>query len=142
MQDSGPTSTEQSSTNNPASGKEKDIYLARLDYIKMTLQIETDIPSPTPDTKLALESELKTLEVKIKSMEGKMTKFLPRPIALSPHNSKPKAVKRPAVPVTNPPKSNKSKNSTDSDYVFPKREKTVKNTPLAEKKEIKMNNSF
>ncbi|GFY26327.1 hypothetical protein TNCV_25241 [Trichonephila clavipes] len=69
-----------------------------------------------------------------------MTEFLPRPIALSPHNSKSKAVKRPAAPVTKPAKSNKAKNSTDSDFVFPK--KTVKNTPLAEKKEIKTNNSF
>ncbi|GFX38792.1 hypothetical protein TNCV_4748621 [Trichonephila clavipes] len=96
--------------------------------------------TPTPDTKLALEAELKTLEAKIKFMEGKMTEFLPRPIALSPQNSKPKAVKRPAAPVTKPAKSNKSKNSTDSDFVFPK--KTVKNTPLEEKKEIKINNTF
>ncbi|GFV28098.1 uncharacterized protein TNCV_677861 [Trichonephila clavipes] len=65
---------------------------------------------------------------------------LPRPIALSPQNNKPKAVKRPAAPVTKPAKSTKSKNPTDSDYVFPK--KTVKNIPIAEKKEIKTNNSF
>ncbi|GFT30800.1 hypothetical protein TNCV_759711 [Trichonephila clavipes] len=140
MQDLGPISTEQCSTNIPSSGKEKEIYLARLKYIKMMLQIENEIPIPTPDTKLALESELKSLEAKSKAMEGKMTEFLPRPIALSPQNSKPKAVKRPAAPVTKPAKSNKSKNPTDSDYVFPK--KTVKNTPLAEKKEIKTNNSF
>ncbi|GFV66009.1 uncharacterized protein TNCV_4086841 [Trichonephila clavipes] len=93
-----------------------------------------------PDTRYELEVELKTLEAKIKSMEGKMTEFLPRPIALSPLNSKPKAVKRPAAPVTKTAKSNKSKNSTDSDFVFPK--KTVKNIPLAEKKEIKINNTF
>ncbi|GFT65207.1 hypothetical protein TNCV_2816121 [Trichonephila clavipes] len=91
MQDLGPISTEQSSTDKPSSRKEKEIYLARLDYIKMMLQIETDIPSPTPDMKLALESELKTLEAKIKSLEGKMTEFLPRPIALSPQNKKTKS---------------------------------------------------
>ncbi|GFW36311.1 hypothetical protein TNCV_1727391 [Trichonephila clavipes] len=45
MQDLGPISTERSSTDIPSSGKEKEIYLARLDYIKMMLQIETDIPS-------------------------------------------------------------------------------------------------
>ncbi|GFW70865.1 hypothetical protein TNCV_3366151 [Trichonephila clavipes] len=121
MQDIGPNSTDQSSSNNRYSGKEKDIYLVRLEYIKQMLQVEIEIPSPTPDTKLALEAELKTLEAKIKSMEGKMTEFLPRPIALSPQNSKPKAVKRPAAPVTKPAKSNKSKNSTDSGFVFPKR---------------------
>ncbi|GFW02624.1 uncharacterized protein TNCV_2456381 [Trichonephila clavipes] len=140
MQDLGPNSSEQSSSTNRYLGKEKELDLARLEYIKQMLQVEIEIPSPTPDTKLTLEAELKTLEAKIKSMEGKMTEFLPRPIALSPQNSKPKVVKRPAAPVTKPAKSNKSKNTTDSDFVFPK--KTAKNTPLEEKKEIKINNTF
>ncbi|GFU29139.1 uncharacterized protein TNCV_4837331 [Trichonephila clavipes] len=146
MQDLGPTSTEQSSSNNPPPKGEKDpayekrILQTRLEYIRSLLQIEIRMPSPTPDVRLALESELKTLEAKIKSMEGKMTELLPRPIALSPQNNKSKAVKRSAAPVIKPAKTNKVNSTTDSDYVFPK--KTVKNSPLVEKKDININNSF
>ncbi|GFT33368.1 uncharacterized protein TNCV_859141 [Trichonephila clavipes] len=140
MQDLGPLTTEQSCSNKASTEKEKEIYHARINYIRMMLQIETDNFSPTPDTKLTQEAELKTLEAKIKSMEGKMTEFLPRPIALSPHKILPKAVKRPAAPVNKPAKTNKLKNSTDSDFVFPK--KTVKNLLLAEKEEIKTKNTF
>ncbi|GFU07184.1 hypothetical protein TNCV_4946611 [Trichonephila clavipes] len=89
---------------------------------------------------MALESELEDLESKMKHIEGKMTELLPRPIALSPQINKSKPVKRSAAPVVKPAKTTKSKSTTDSDYVFPK--KTVKNPPLAEKKDINTNNSF
>ncbi|GFT84167.1 uncharacterized protein TNCV_1149951 [Trichonephila clavipes] len=47
---------------------------------------------------------------------------------------------RSAAPVVKPAKTTKSKSTTDSDYVFPK--KTEKNPPLVEKKDINTNNSF
>ncbi|GFV42103.1 hypothetical protein TNCV_3544301 [Trichonephila clavipes] len=146
MQDLGPNSTEQSSSKNPPlkgdnePANEKRILQARLKYIRSLLEIENEAPSPTPDVRLALESEMKNLEAKIKSIEGKMTELLPRPIASSPQNNKPKPVKRSAAPVVKPAKTSKSKSTTDSDYVFPK--KTVKNPPLVEKKDINTNNSF
>ncbi|GFW18974.1 hypothetical protein TNCV_164901 [Trichonephila clavipes] len=128
MQDLGPNSTEQSSSKNPPPkgenepANEKRILQARLKYIRSMFEIEMEAPtSPTPDVRLALESELKKLEAKMKTMDGKMTELLPRPIALSPQNNKSKAVKRSVAPVVKPAKTNKSKSTTDSDYVFPKR---------------------
>ncbi|GFU36153.1 hypothetical protein TNCV_2200521 [Trichonephila clavipes] len=88
MQDLGPNSTEQSSSNNPLpkgdkeSANEKRILQARLRYIRSLLEIERSV-GPTPDVRLALESERK-LEDKLKPTEGKMTELLPHPIALSP----------------------------------------------------------
>ncbi|GFV73326.1 hypothetical protein TNCV_958911 [Trichonephila clavipes] len=131
MQDLGPNSTEQSSSNNPLpkgdkeSANEKRILQARLRYIRSLLEIENEAPSPTPDVRLALESEMKNLEDKLKPTEGKMTELLPHPIALSPQINKSKPVKRSAAPVVKPAKTTKSKSTTDSDYVFPK--KTVNN---------------
>ncbi|GFW97353.1 uncharacterized protein TNCV_3091911 [Trichonephila clavipes] len=146
MQDLGPNSTDQSSSKNPPTkgdnepANEKRILQARLRYIRSLLEIEDEAPSPMPDVRLALESEMKNLEAKIKSIEGKMTELLPRPIALSPQNNKPKPVKRSAAPVVKPAKTSKSKSTTDSDFVFLK--KTIKNPPLVEKKDINTNNSF
>ncbi|GFV15991.1 hypothetical protein TNCV_4240341 [Trichonephila clavipes] len=125
MKDLGPNS--QSSSINPppkvdrGPNYEKGILQARLEYIRSLLQIEIKTPSPTPDVRLALESELKKLEPKMKSMEGKMTELLPRPIALSPQTNKSKRVKRSAAPVVNPAKTTKSESTNDSDFVFPKR---------------------
>ncbi|GFY28767.1 uncharacterized protein TNCV_3441341 [Trichonephila clavipes] len=138
-------SDQSSSKNPPPKGdnehaNEKRILQARLRYIRSLLEIENEAPSPMPDVRLALESEMKNLEAKIKSIEGKMTELLPRPIALSPQNNKPKPVKRSAAPVVKPAKTSKSKSTTDSDFVFPK--KTIKNPPLVEKKDINTNNSF
>ncbi|GFW49349.1 uncharacterized protein TNCV_3058581 [Trichonephila clavipes] len=119
---------------------EKGILKARLEYVRSLLQIEIDRPSPTPDVRLALESELKKLEPKWKSLEGKITELLPRPIALSPQTNKPKRVKRSAAPVVKPAKSTKPESTNDPDFVFPK--KTMKNTPVTEKNDINTNNSF
>ncbi|GFW08947.1 hypothetical protein TNCV_3474971 [Trichonephila clavipes] len=119
--DLGPLTTEQNCSNKALTEKEKDIYRVRINYVKKMLQVETNYPSPTSETKLTLEAELKTLEAKIKSMEGKMTEFLPRRIALSPHKINPKAIKRSAAPVIKPAKTNKLKNPTDPDFVFPKK---------------------
>ncbi|GFW88195.1 RNA-directed DNA polymerase from mobile element jockey [Trichonephila clavipes] len=119
---------------------EKGILKARLEYVRSLLQIEIDRPSPTPDVRLALESELKKLEPKWKTLEGKMTELLPRPIALSPQTNKPKRVKRSAAPVVKPAKSTKPESTNDPDFVFPK--KTMKNTPVTEKNDINTNNSF
>ncbi|GFT33294.1 uncharacterized protein TNCV_4767731 [Trichonephila clavipes] len=108
------------------------------------LEIEKGMPSPTTETKLTLEAELKTLEEKIKFLEGKMTEFLPFPIALCPHKSTFKAVKRPADPVTKPAKftakANKNKSKTDPDFVFPK--KTAKIVPTVEKEQVQTKNTF
>ncbi|GFX78900.1 PRE_C2HC domain-containing protein [Trichonephila clavipes] len=73
------------------------------------------------------------LEDKIKELEGKMTEFLPSPIALCPHNYKFKAVKRPADPVIRPAKfkAKANKNKIASDFVFPK--KTCKSVPAQQK---------
>ncbi|GFS82659.1 hypothetical protein TNCV_4524461, partial [Trichonephila clavipes] len=109
MQDLGPTATDLTSATDRSAEREKELFQIRLGYIKNLLQVETNSPSPTPDTRIALEAELKTVEAKLKSLEGKMIEFLPRPIALSPQNNKPKAVKRPAAPVSKPAKSTKSK---------------------------------
>ncbi|GFX29942.1 uncharacterized protein TNCV_3964131 [Trichonephila clavipes] len=146
MHDLGPNSSDQSSFKNPPTkgdnepANEKRILQARLRYIRSLLEIEDEAPCPMPDVRLALESEMKNLEAKIKSIEGKMTELLPRPIVLSPQNNKPKPVKRSAAPVVKPAKTSKSKSTTDSDFVFPK--KTIKNPPLVEKKDINTNNSF
>ncbi|GFY62439.1 uncharacterized protein TNIN_461251 [Trichonephila inaurata madagascariensis] len=125
--------------------KEIRIFSARKDYISEMLEIEKSIPSPTPETTQKLEAEQKTLEEKIKDLEGKMTEFLPCPIALCPHNYKFKAVKRPADPVIRPAKftakAAKNNNSkTLNDFVFPK--KTTKNAPTQKKDEVVTNNTF
>ncbi|GFX61173.1 hypothetical protein TNCV_4565681 [Trichonephila clavipes] len=129
LKDLGPNS--QSSSSNPPSkldrgpNYEKGILQARLKYVRSLLQIEIERPGPTPDVRTALESELLKLETEMKSMEGKMTELLPRPIALSPQTNKSKLVKRSAAPVVKPAKSTKPENTNDSDFVFPK--KTMKN---------------
>ncbi|GFW97350.1 uncharacterized protein TNCV_3091881 [Trichonephila clavipes] len=144
MKDLGPNS--QSSSNNPppkvdrGPNYEKGILQARLEYVRSLLQIEIDRPGPTPDVRLALESELMKLEPKMKSMEGKMTELLPRPIALSPQTKKSKRIKRSAAPVVKPAQTTNSENANDSDFVFPK--KTMKNPPVTEKNDINTNNSF
>ncbi|GFV22494.1 hypothetical protein TNCV_2443931 [Trichonephila clavipes] len=146
MKDLGPNS--QSSSNNTppkvdrGPNYEKGILQARIKYVKSLLQIEIDRPGPTPDVRMALESELMKLEPKMQSIEGKMTELLPRPIALSPqtNKSKSKRVKRSAAPVVKPAQTTKSENTNDSDFVFPK--KTMKNPPVAEKNDINTNNSF
>ncbi|GFX53027.1 hypothetical protein TNCV_3228941 [Trichonephila clavipes] len=128
--DLGPNSTEKSSSKKPKLNRseyEKGLLQARLNYVRSLLQIEIDRPGPTPDVRMALESELEELESKMKHIEGKMTELLPRPIALSPQINKSKSVKRSAAPVVKPAKTTKSESTTDSDYVFPK--KTVK-TPF------------
>ncbi|GFV58691.1 hypothetical protein TNCV_1947561 [Trichonephila clavipes] len=83
-----------------------------------------------------------TLDDKIKDLEGKMTEFLPYPIALCPHNYKFKVVKRPAEPVIRPAKftAKANKNKIVSDFVFPK--KTIKSVPAQKKEKVATNNSF
>ncbi|GFY54077.1 uncharacterized protein TNIN_321321 [Trichonephila inaurata madagascariensis] len=112
-------------------------------HISEMLGIEKKSP-PTPETTQKLESEQRTLEDKIKDLEGKMTEFLPCPIALCPHNYKFKAVKRPADPVIRPAKftakAAKNNNKTANDFVFPK--KTIKNAPTQKKDEVVTNNSY
>ncbi|GFY38244.1 hypothetical protein TNIN_123081 [Trichonephila inaurata madagascariensis] len=100
------------------------------------LEIEKSIPSPTPETMQKLETELRALDDKIKELEGKMTEFLPCPIALCPHNYKFKAVKRPAEPVIRPAKftAKATKTQIASDFVFPK--KTGKKRSSAKKGEF------
>ncbi|GFX90986.1 hypothetical protein TNCV_4601201, partial [Trichonephila clavipes] len=67
---------------------EKGILKARLEYVRSLLQIEIDRPSPTPDVRLALESELKKLEPKWKSLKVRLLSFyLGRlPLVLKPTN--------------------------------------------------------
>ncbi|GFY70982.1 uncharacterized protein TNIN_221811 [Trichonephila inaurata madagascariensis] len=123
--------------------KEIRIFSARKDYISEMLEIEKSIPSPTPETTQKLEAEQRTLEDKIKDLEGKMTEFLPCPIALCPHNYKFKAVKRPADPVIRPAKFTAKaakNNKTASDFVFPK--KTIKNVPTQKKDKVVTNNTY
>ncbi|GFY62465.1 uncharacterized protein TNIN_135111 [Trichonephila inaurata madagascariensis] len=134
MEDLGPPtplSDEQRCLKLKSFDKEVRIFSVRKDYISEMLEIEKTMPSPTPETTQKLETELRTLDDKIKELEGKMTEFLPCPIALCPHNYKFKAVKRPAEPVIRPSKFTQNpKNQIASDFVFPK--KTVKSV-LAQK---------
>ncbi|GFR28659.1 hypothetical protein TNCT_180871 [Trichonephila clavata] len=74
--------------------KQPRIFDSRKDYVVSMLEIEKKISSSTPETRTQLENEMKSLDEKIKFLEGEMTKFLPCPIALCTHNSKFKAVKR------------------------------------------------
>ncbi|GFV59454.1 uncharacterized protein TNCV_4921451 [Trichonephila clavipes] len=106
------------------------------------LEKEKSIPSPTPEATQKLEAELTMLEDKIKVLEGKMTEFLPCPIALCSHNYKFKAVKRPADPVIRPEKftAKVNKNKIASDFVFPK--KTAKSVPAQQNEEVQTTNSF
>ncbi|GFS32935.1 hypothetical protein TNIN_288301 [Trichonephila inaurata madagascariensis] len=108
------------------------------------LEIEKSIPSPTPETTQKLEDDLKSLDVTINLLEGKMTEFLPCPIALCTHNYKFKAVKRPADLVIRlakfTAKTNKNLNPIKTDFVFPR--KTVKNVPVKNNEQISTNNSF
>ncbi|GFY66240.1 uncharacterized protein TNIN_287851 [Trichonephila inaurata madagascariensis] len=123
--------------------KEVRIFAARKDYINQMLEIENSTPSPTPETMKKLEEELSILETKIKTLEGKMTEFLPCPIAMCKHNNKIKAVERPAEPVIRPArftaKANKN-NSDAKDFVFPK--KTGKNFEQEKNEHINVSNSF
>ncbi|GFY38114.1 uncharacterized protein TNIN_248121 [Trichonephila inaurata madagascariensis] len=128
-----PLSDEQRCLKLKSFDKEVRIFSARKDYISKMLEIEKSIPSPTPETTQKLETELRILYDKIKKLEGKMTEFLPCPIALYPHNYKFKAVKRPADPVIRPAKftAKATKNQIASDFVFPK--KTIKSVPAQKK---------
>ncbi|GFQ73476.1 hypothetical protein TNCT_378771 [Trichonephila clavata] len=63
--------------------KQYHVFDARKDYVVCMLDIEKRIPSPTDETKMQLEDELKSLEVKLKFLQGKMNEFLPCTIALS-----------------------------------------------------------
>ncbi|GFV94190.1 uncharacterized protein TNCV_4463171 [Trichonephila clavipes] len=68
--DLGPNSTEKSSSKKlNRSEYEKGMLQARLNYVRSLLQIEIDSPGPTPDTRMALESELEELESKMKHLE-------------------------------------------------------------------------
>ncbi|GFR29085.1 hypothetical protein TNCT_326191 [Trichonephila clavata] len=84
--------------------KQSQIFDARKDYVVNMLVIEKKIPSPTTETRTQLENELKNLDEKIKFLEGKMSEFLPCPIAFCTHNYIFKAVKRPAEPILRPAK--------------------------------------
>ncbi|GFW65441.1 hypothetical protein TNCV_4410491 [Trichonephila clavipes] len=128
--DHGPNSTEKSTPKKPKLNQaehDKGMLQARLKYVRSLLQIEIDSPGPTPDVRLALETELEEVESQMKVLEGKMTELLPRPIALNPQTKKSKRVKRSAAPVEKPAKSTKPENTNDSDFVFPK--KTIKKSP-------------
>ncbi|GFY46600.1 uncharacterized protein TNIN_66951 [Trichonephila inaurata madagascariensis] len=123
--------------------KEIRIFAARKEYINQMLEIERTTPSSTMETTKKLEDELSTMEAKLKTLEGKMTEFLPCPINKCKHNSKIKAVKRPAEPVIRPAKftAKANKNSIENkDFVFPK--KTVKNVSQEKDEQIKINNSY
>ncbi|GFS91128.1 probable RNA-directed DNA polymerase from transposon X-element [Trichonephila clavipes] len=124
--------------------KEKMIYTCRMEYLSALLEVENESPGLEPEKNTALKDELMMAKSKIKFLEGKMTEFLPRPIALSPQNIKIKVVKRPVDPVTKPAKTttkvNKIKNQSDKDFVFPK--KTVTFTPAVEKEQVKTKNTF
>ncbi|GFU35978.1 uncharacterized protein TNCV_4190941 [Trichonephila clavipes] len=70
--DLGPNSTEKSSSKKPKLNRseyEKGLLQARLNYVRSLLQIEIDRPGPTPDVRMALESELEELESKMKHIE-------------------------------------------------------------------------
>ncbi|GFU98140.1 hypothetical protein TNCV_1491621 [Trichonephila clavipes] len=97
MQDLGPNSTEQSSSNNPPPKGDKESANER-GYFKLV--------SDTSD---------RCSKLKTKRPARRQT----------PQINKSKPVKRSAAPVVKPAKTTKSKSTTDSDYVFPK--KTVNN---------------
>ncbi|GFX83859.1 uncharacterized protein TNCV_2546501 [Trichonephila clavipes] len=133
--------TEQRCLKEATISKEKIIYTCRMEYLSALFEVENESPGLEPEKKTALKDELMMAKSKIKSLEGKMIEFLPRPIAFSPQNIKIKVVKRPADPVTKPAKTtakaNKIKNQSDKDFVFPK--KTVKFTPP---EQVKTKNTF
>ncbi|GFX16885.1 uncharacterized protein TNCV_2518631 [Trichonephila clavipes] len=111
------------------------------------LEIERSSPSLMPETTKKLEEELHILEIKVKTLEGKMTEFLPCPIAQCIHNNKIKAIKRSADPVIRPAKftakANKNLNNNtnlDKDFVFPK--KTAKNVTTEKNEHVNTSNSF
>ncbi|GFU12848.1 uncharacterized protein TNCV_3574111 [Trichonephila clavipes] len=135
--------------------KEIKIFSIRKDYVAKMLEVEESDPSNNKETKVTLEAELKSLEEKIAILEGKMTDYLPCPIALCSHKSK--AVKRTADPVIRPAKftakatqnqnknniskvNNKNKNKIDVDFVFPT--KTTKIAPAKEIEKVPTNNTF
>ncbi|GFX34057.1 uncharacterized protein TNCV_912581 [Trichonephila clavipes] len=135
--------------------KEIKIFSIRKDYVAQMLEVEESDPSNNKETKVTLEAELKSLEEKIAILEGKMTDYLPCPIALCFHNNKSKAVKRTADPVIRPAKftakatqnknnyskaNNKNKNKIDADIVFPT--KTTKIAPAKEIEKVPTNNTF
>ncbi|GFU02606.1 uncharacterized protein TNCV_3755211 [Trichonephila clavipes] len=137
--------------------KEIKIFSIRKDYVAKMLELEESDPSNNKETKVTLEAELKSLEEKIAILEGKMTDYLPCPIALCFHNNKNKAVKRTADPVIRPAKftakatqnqnknnnskaNNKNKNKIDADFVFPT--KTTKTAPAKEIEKVPNNNTF
>ncbi|GFW84128.1 uncharacterized protein TNCV_4877911 [Trichonephila clavipes] len=135
--------------------KEIKIFSIRKEYVAKMLEVEESDLSYNKETKVTLEVELKSLEEKIAILEGKMTDFLPCPIALCSHNIKSKAVKRTADPVIRPAKftakatQNQNKNSNnktnnknkiDADFVFPT--KTTKIAPAKEIEKVPTNNTF
>ncbi|GFV16266.1 uncharacterized protein TNCV_1670711 [Trichonephila clavipes] len=70
--DHGPNSTEKSTPKKPKLNQaEHDIAMlqVRLKYVRSLLQIEIDSPGPTPDVRLALETELEEVESQLKELE-------------------------------------------------------------------------
>ncbi|GFQ96488.1 hypothetical protein TNCT_256281 [Trichonephila clavata] len=87
--------------------KEVNIFTARMDYIQDMLRIEKIDDNTNKETMEQLSSELQNLERKVKSLEGKVTEFLPCLVALCKHNynfKNSKNAKRHADPILRPAK--------------------------------------
>ncbi|GFR19568.1 hypothetical protein TNCT_212641 [Trichonephila clavata] len=110
--------------------KEVQIFSARKEYVADMLRIEKIDDSPNKATMEQLESELQNLERKVNFLEGKVTEFLPCPVALRKHNYKFQTTKRHADPILRPAKLTNltAKNDSTSNNImnlpFPKRQQS------------------
>ncbi|GFQ66933.1 hypothetical protein TNCT_153671 [Trichonephila clavata] len=125
--------------------KQCQIFDARKDYVDSMLEIEKKIPSPTTKTRTQFENEMKSLDEKVKFLEGKMTEFLPCPIALCTHNYKLRLSKDHLSQYLEPAKLtagiNKNSKAKNTDFSFPK--KTAKPVPVENTiRQINTTNSF
>ncbi|GFR22627.1 hypothetical protein TNCT_729531 [Trichonephila clavata] len=121
-----PLTDEQKCTKLKGFEKEVQIFSARKDYVAQMLPIEKISDSPNKVTMEQLESELQNLERKLNFLEGKVTGFLPCPVALCKHNYKFKTNKRHADPILRPAKltnltTENNNNSNSNEFTLPKR---------------------
>ncbi|GFU47131.1 nucleic-acid-binding protein from transposon X-element [Trichonephila clavipes] len=113
--------------------KEIKIFSIRKDYVAKMLEVEESDPSNNKETKVTLETELKSLEEKIAILEEPLIRSLDR-LSL-----RQKATQN-QNQNNNSKANNKNKSKIDADFVFPT--KTTKTAPAKEIEKVPTNNTF
>ncbi|GFW02630.1 hypothetical protein TNCV_2456441 [Trichonephila clavipes] len=128
--------------------KQIQIFTIRKNYVSQMLDVEKNIPGPTPENTLKLEEEAAGLDEKIKALEGNMSELLPCPVSLCAHNFKYKNnKKRAAEPIIRPAKltvknNDKTNKLDDEEFKIPRKTSKGINVPKEDNKIIATKNKF